>query len=216
MTTSARGAGTLPGPNVVKLGGSLHDAAGDLRDWLAALAAAPGPARVVVPGGGPFADAVRAAQERLGLHDLAAHRMAILAMQQYGLALQSIEPRLILLETEAEMGALTWGAGGVWLPWRLAGLEPGIAASWDVTSDSLALWLARRLSAPRLLLVKSAPLTEAQASAETLAAAGVLDQAFPGLATSYEGEIRCVGRGSAKRLGGLLTGGSDIGTRVVP
>jgi aspartokinase-like uncharacterized kinase len=63
MAASARGAGTLPGPNVVKLGGSLHDAA-ELGGWLAALAEAPGPARVVVPGGGPFADAVRAAQER--------------------------------------------------------------------------------------------------------------------------------------------------------
>ena len=216
MTTSARGATPLPGPNVVKLGGSLHDAA-ELGGWLAALAEAPGPAaRVIVPGGGPFADAVRAAQERLGFHDLAAHRMAILAMQQYGLLLQAIEPRLALLETEAELRILAPGAGGVWLPWRLAGLEPGIAAGWDVTSDSIALWLARRLEAPRLLLVKSAPLAEGQASAEALAVAGVLDRAFPKLVGGYAGHVRCVGPGNAGALADLLAGRSDIGARVVP
>ncbi len=215
MAASARGAGTLPGPNVVKLGGSLHHAA-ELGGWLAALAEAPGPPRVAVPGGGPFADAVRAAQERLGFHDLAAHRMAILAMQQYGLLLQAREPRLALIETEAEMRALPPGAGGVWLPWRLAGLEPGIEASWDVTSDSLALWLARRLGSPRLLLVKSAVLPEGRASAATLAAADVLDRAFPGLAIGYGGDVRCVGRGSAGEAVDLLAGRGDIGARVVP
>ena len=215
MAASARGAGTLPGPNVVKLGGSLHDAV-ELGGWLATLAEAPGPARVVVPGGGPFADAVRAAQERLGFDGLAAHRMAILAMQQYGLLLQAREPRLALLETEAEMRALPPGAGGVWLPWRLAGLEPGIEASWDVTSDSLALWLARRLGSPRLLLVKSAALPAGQASAGELTAAGVLDEAFPGLAAGYEGDVRCVGRGSAGAMVDLLAGRGDVGVRVVP
>lgn len=199
---------------VVKLGGSLHDAA-ELPGWLVALATAPGPARIVVPGGGPFADAVRAAQGRLGFGDLAAHRMAILAMQQYGLLLQEREPRLALAETEAEMRGLGPGAGGVWLPWRLAGLEPGIEAGWDVTSDSLALWLARRLGAARLLLVKSAPLAGGEASAGALAAAGVLDAAFAGLLGGYAGEVSCLGRGSAGVLAGLLAGRGDSGARVV-
>ena len=80
---------------VVKLGGSLFDAPA-LRQRLAELATLPGPARIVVPGGGPFADAVRALQPALAVGDLVAHRMAILAMQQFGLALQAIEPRLEL------------------------------------------------------------------------------------------------------------------------
>ncbi len=139
-----------PGPRIVKLGGSLHDAP-ELRPWLAALATAPGPPRILVPGGGPFADAVRDAQARLGFHDLAAHRMAILAMQQYGLVLQALEPRLGLAETEAE---LRDGRPVVWLPWELAGRDETIEASWEITSDSLALWLAHKLEAPLLLLVK--------------------------------------------------------------
>src|SRR5690606_31775884 len=69
---------------VIKVGGSL---AGDpalprLLETLAELAAA-GQRRVVVPGGGPFADAVRAACAAHDPGPSAAHWMAILAMDQY-------------------------------------------------------------------------------------------------------------------------------------
>ena len=191
----------MTGPVVVKLGGSLHDAT-ELRPWLEALAVLPGAPRIIVPGGGPFADAVRDAQARLGFHDLAAHRMAILAMQQYGLLLQALEPRLGLAETAADLAAVS--PGGVWLPWRMIGLEPGIEPSWDVTSDSLALWLARRLSSPRLLLVKSAPLPPGSTDPAALAAAGVVDRAFPRLAAGCHGTILCLGRSEAGRLRDIL------------
>ena len=77
-----------PGPVVVKLGGSLAFSQ-HLRAWISALAACPGRA-VIVPGGGPFADAVRSAQTRMGYDDHAAHHMALLAMEQYGRALISL------------------------------------------------------------------------------------------------------------------------------
>jgi aspartokinase-like uncharacterized kinase len=178
---------------VVKLGGSLHEAPA-LRPRLAELATIPGPARIVVPGGGPFADTVRALQPRLGFDELAAHRMAILAMQQFGLALQALEPRLSLAESEAELRA---ARAAVWLPWALAGLEPGIAASWAVTSDSLAAWLAARLGAERLILVKSAPIAPGEATAEALAAAGLVDAAFPEHARRFDGAIGIVHRDTA-------------------
>ncbi len=66
---------------VVRLGGS-HAFSPLLRPWLAAIGAAAGRV-VLVPGGGPFADTVRSAQAAMGFDDLAAHRMALLAMAQY-------------------------------------------------------------------------------------------------------------------------------------
>jgi aspartokinase-like uncharacterized kinase len=170
---------------VVKLGGSLHDAPA-LRAWLRRLVDVPGPPRVVVPGGGPFADAVRGLQPRLGFGEDTAHRMAILAMQQYGLHLLELEPRLALAETEAELRAAT---AAIWLPWRLAGLEPDLPPSWDVTSDSIACWLAARLGAEMLLLVKSAPLPEGDQAVAALVASGLLDAAFPGFARTFAGAI---------------------------
>ena len=175
---------------VVKLGGSLHDAVA-LRPRLAELASMPGPPRIVVPGGGPFADTVRESQPRLGFDDLAAHRMAILAMQQYGLALQSLEPRLTLAQTEAELRA---AHASVWLPWAMVGLDEDIEPSWTVTSDSLAAWLATRLGAELLILIKSAPLPADQASAAELARAGLVDPAFPAHARRFGGAIRIAHR----------------------
>lgn len=180
---------------IVKLGGSLF-AAPALRTWLAALADARTGPWIVVPGGGPFADAIRELQPRLGLEDHTAHRMAILAMQQYALYLHQLEPRLPLLEDAAEMAALGDRAG-LWLPWRLTGRDASIEASWDLTSDSLALLLARRLGAEELLLVKSGALPGPPATAASLAASGLLDAAFPRLAAGYHGRIRVAHRDDA-------------------
>src|SRR5215471_11190818 len=86
----------MPSPRpeitVVKLGGS-QAASPYLRRWLEAIAAEAG-AIVVVPGGGPFADAVRRAQASMGFDAAAAHDMAMMAMAQFGRALQSLNPVL--------------------------------------------------------------------------------------------------------------------------
>ncbi len=78
---------------VVKLGGSLMKS-GQLSDWLKQLKKY-GPAKVlIVPGGGPFADHIRNAQEHWGFDDKAAHHMALLAMEQYAFYCQSLMPEL--------------------------------------------------------------------------------------------------------------------------
>src|SRR5262245_14143830 len=69
---------------VVKLGGSLADAS-ELPAWTALLGRRHAVGIVIVPGGGPFADQVRAAQGRWRFPDAIAHRMCVLAMEQFGL-----------------------------------------------------------------------------------------------------------------------------------
>ncbi len=165
---------------VLKLGGSLARSA-LLHRWLAVLARGPARmARLVVPGGGPFADAVRLLEADLGLDATTAHRCAILAMQQYGLVMAERAPGLALVEDEAEIARLRLCAGaGVWLPWRMAGRSPELPASWDVSSDSIAAWLAARLRADALLLVKRANVAGCLTA---LVHRGVLDPAFPAFA----------------------------------
>jgi 5-(aminomethyl)-3-furanmethanol phosphate kinase len=182
---------------IVKLGGSLAGSA-DLDRWLDWLVEPGRTARLVVPGGGPFADRVRELQPLLGYDALAAHRMAILGMQQFGLALISRRPALLGVETEADIAALrrTRG-GGVWLPWALAGREAGIEASWDITSDSLALWLASRLAAAGCLIVKAARVPAGFLTPEDLAYRGLVDAAFPSYAARFAGRL-CVCRCAAR------------------
>ncbi|WP_166142134.1 aspartate kinase [Methylosinus sp. RM1] len=141
-------------PLVVKLGGSLA-ASPALRQWLAALRRYPGPL-ALVPGGGPFADAVRSAQKVLRFSDAAAHDMAIMAMEQYGRALCDLEPGLRPAATPQEAAAAhARGAIAVWSPVAMTRADPQIPASWDMTSDSLAAWYAHEAGARALLLIKS-------------------------------------------------------------
>jgi len=148
----ARPAGT--GLVIVKLGGSVVRAP-ELASWLDAIVAARRPI-VVVPGGGALADEVRACQAELGFGDPAAHRMALLAMDQLAWAVAGMQGGFAVGATEAELGAaLGRGLIGVWAPYQLIAERTDIEESWRITSDSLALWLARRLGAMRCYLIKS-------------------------------------------------------------
>src|ERR1700741_3246428 len=88
---------------IVKLGGSQAFSK-HLPAWLDAITLAAGRV-VIVPGGGPFADTVRAAQPTMGFDDRAAHRMALLAMEQFACALAGLRPSLRLAESAAAIRA---------------------------------------------------------------------------------------------------------------
>jgi 5-(aminomethyl)-3-furanmethanol phosphate kinase len=200
---------------VIKLGGSLAGSA-ELRAWLEVIARTPGPPRVVVPGGGPFADAVRAAQERWRFDDRIAHRMALLAMHQYGLMLTGLEPKLQPAETIEDIRAACAAAHvPVWMPYAVVAKRDDIEASWEVTSDSLALWLASSLGAVRLFLVKSTALPVEPMSIGLLTETGILDGAFSGYAQAFAGEIFCMQRSEHAALESALAGGEPAGTRVL-
>lgn len=135
---------------IVKLGGSLA-ASPHLPLWLEALSQT---AAVIVPGGGPFADAVREAQARWHFDEATAHHMAILGMRQYGRMLTGLCPKLLAATTLEELMANP-GQAKVWLPLPELLDDAGIPATWDISSDSLAAWLAGQTQAANLLLVKS-------------------------------------------------------------
>ncbi|HEY2023776.1 aspartate kinase [Paraburkholderia sp.] len=162
---------------VVKIGGSLsHDPA--LRHWLRELCEVGGGRVVIVPGGGDFADKVRQYQAEWRFDDLAAHNMCLLAMTQYALLMQGLEPDLMLASSEAKIRrTLRDGHVAVWVPTALMRETPDAMSNWDTTSDSLAAWLSKMLNAERLIVVKSCPIA-ADDPLETLAAAGVVDGKF--------------------------------------
>ena len=198
---------------VVKLGGSLAFAPA-LTEWLAALAAGGGRA-ILVPGGGPFADQVRDAQSRRPFDDATAHRMALLAMEQYGLMLCGLHPALRPAASRAAIARLRrQGLVPVWLPSVMALGRPEIAESWNVTSDSLAAWLAGVLCLRQLVLVKSAPPPE-PATAERLAAAGYVDPMLPDLLRRYRIAARCVTADEATNFGAAMGDGQILGMRIL-
>lgn len=207
---------------VVKLGGSL-DAAGRLGDWARALAGTPprSPQRLlVVPGGGPFADAVRAAQQRWPFDDAAAHIMAVLAMEQMAHVICSLAPALVGTDDVTEPLATPRDrAARVWYPRRelLGGGWPDawrIPCDWDVTSDSLAAIVAARVRAHGLVLVKSAPLQPPAARVESLQSSGVLDAAFDDFGARCGCPVWLVSGSRPRALFDLLHGDERTAVRV--
>jgi 5-(aminomethyl)-3-furanmethanol phosphate kinase len=86
--------------------------------------------------------------------------------------------------SESEIAAVAReGSTPVWLPLDLLREGPDELTTWDVTSDSLALWLANRLNAERLVVVKSCAI-DPELSLAQLSEQGVLDRRFATMAAS--------------------------------
>jgi aspartokinase-like uncharacterized kinase len=167
---------------VVKLGGSLYQAA-ELRPWLAALKALSQQQNIIiVPGGGPFAEQVRKAQKIHGFNNIIAHHMAILAMSQFGILLSGLLPSCQPFSSPTQHPITT--PLSIWLPDKQLIEQPDLVQNWDVTSDSLALWLAQKYQAKKLTLVKCNP-PDHVTSIDKLNKIGILDNAFSAIASSH-------------------------------
>jgi 5-(aminomethyl)-3-furanmethanol phosphate kinase len=186
-----------------------------LERWLSLLADG-GPAVVIVPGGGPFADHVRALQKRWRFDDAIAHHMALLAMEQYGRMLAGLQPGLRPAASRREIAQVRRaGVAAVWMPTQMVLADPGIAASWDITSDSLAAWLAGQLRAARLVLVKSVALSDSSVQAATLARCGIVDPAFPDYFARSGSDGWCVADAGHAAMSAALKSGRGPGTQIV-
>lgn len=161
---------------VVKIGGSLIDVAENV---LLELESADANV-LIIPGGGVFADTVRAEN----LDDDASHWKAIASMNRYGRFLSTfgyeVVETLDFLESTtsksitsksftsksnpsksfASKSATSKTTSSkstnlkILLPEKILRQNDPLPHSWDVTSDSIALWVAATLDAP-LLLIKS-------------------------------------------------------------
>ena len=144
------------GISVVKIGGGLAVIPTALeRVCRAVEEASRGGCIVVVPGGGPFADTVREFDRERGLSSSAAHWMALLAMDQYAFALADRMPGAVLLDDcGSVLDVLAQGKLAVLAPSRWMRAADVLPHSWDVTSDSIAAFIAGALGATRLILIK--------------------------------------------------------------
>jgi 5-(aminomethyl)-3-furanmethanol phosphate kinase len=196
---------------VVKLGGS-YAFSPELPVWLEALAACAGRV-VVVPGGGPFADAVRDAQAKMGFGEAAAHRMALMAMEQFGCAVASLGAGFVLAPSAGAIGhAVRARQVPVWSPLPMALEAADLPASWDVTADSLAAWLAARLQTRRVVFVKQ--IVPPTSSLDVLMAQGVVDRFLPHLLSERAVEAYIVGPGDHATTAAAILSGRRVGRRL--
>ncbi len=163
---------------------------------------------LVVPGGGPFADAVRRAYNDHRLSEEAAHRMAILAMDQYGVFLSDVSG------VPTTRDPLETGLPAVLLPSGYLEEKDPFEASWEVASDTIAAHVARMRGEEEFLLLKSVGGIGAggkavkEISARDLASleTGVVDRALPAYLESYQMNCRVVNGREPERVEAVLRG----------
>jgi 5-(aminomethyl)-3-furanmethanol phosphate kinase len=186
---------------VIKLGGSLMRSS-ELGDWLDTIQSLAAMTNIIiVPGGGEFADKVRETQASLGFDDRTAHRLALLAMSQYGYLLAGLNQNLHVAEDlESLTSSLDKSIPLLWLPTALLQDDSEIPASWDYTSDSIALWLATKLTANSLVLVKAKALKQIGISVEECIKKNTLDEGFQKLTDKFQGEIHLINKSHSQQL----------------
>lgn len=182
---------------VWKLGGSLFDLP-DLADRIHKLYTQQSPALpvVIVPGGGMFADAVRKTDQVHSLDPLVSHHLALDAMRLSASVVAALLRKSVVREVDTQKATIeAWKSGRddpslhVWDvidSWNT--LQPSIEqhcgpvpSDWRLTSDSIAAALAAYWGADKLVLVKSID-RPAEASWESLARDGAVDEVFPQIA----------------------------------
>jgi aspartokinase-like uncharacterized kinase len=122
---------------VVKLGGSLIRRAREHVNEIIEYSIAEGGKILIVPGGSIFADTVR----KVNASQETAHWMAVLAMEQYGYYIGSGTQARFIDSLDIDEGV------SILLPYALLKKKDELPHTWDVSSDTIAAWVALKLEA---------------------------------------------------------------------
>lgn len=193
---------------VVKIGGSVAEYAGRVIHDLKKT----GKDILIVPGGWIFADVVR----RLEVDDERAHWMAILGMNIYGTYLsryaRTIEPEDFQFSFEGVR---------ILLPYILMKKYDELPHSWDVTSDSIAIWIAEKIDAEEVVKVTDVDGIYINGKlvdlikAEELEGETCLDAYAPKLLRNYGRDMFICNGLAEGRVKDYIMRGEALGTKVI-
>jgi len=109
---------------------------------------------IIIPGGGSFANFVRRLDEDLDIGDDLAHWIAIYSMNYNGIILNEKYPNLESIEklrTFQDAKQMFC----IFLPYSFLREDDALPHNWDVTSDSIALYVANKLKVSQCFLIKN-------------------------------------------------------------
>ncbi|NPE29235.1 amino acid kinase [Methanococcoides sp. SA1] len=203
---------------VLKLGGSLIDRSAELIKAISDhfVGTKENAQVIIVPGGGIFADNIRRISKEYSLTEKAAHWMAIAAMEQYAYLLEDMSG-IPTIEDTSNINAKV----SILLPYRLLRDSDELPHSWDVTSDTIAAWVAQRMNA-RLVkatdvdgifndgkMIEEITLKELEEMGETCA-----DRMLPTILVKHGMECVIVNGDHPERVIAAIEGKKVIGTYI--
>jgi hypothetical protein len=112
---------------------------------------------LIVPGGGVFADLVRDYDEKFRLSPEVSHKMAVLAMDQVGFMISRFFKNYVFIDDLGDLDKFkNPDKVKIFIPsgflFKLP--ESELEHSWDVTSDSISAYVADKINAGKLILLK--------------------------------------------------------------
>ena len=139
---------------VIKIGGSLALYQEKLKILCSKLRVASKKHNIlVIPGGGEFADVVRVLDKRFTLSDSVSHKMAILGMDQYGFLLSDlIKGSQVINQLKHIQNIFDSHKLPIFLPSNFILRNNPLENSWNVTSDSIAVYIANQLHIRKVIL----------------------------------------------------------------
>ncbi|MGQ9468720.1 MAG: amino acid kinase family protein [Nitrososphaerales archaeon] len=187
---------------------------------------------IIVPGGGKLSDTVRYLYDKFKLSDEIAHRMAILAMDQYGLLLKDMMKEAILTYSLKDaLKASKRRILSIILPSKIMlSLDP-LEHSWRVTSDSISAFIASSLKAEKLILAKDVDgiftadpierndvkiFERISASKLLKEKSGCVDEVLPRILIEKKLICYVVNGKHPNRVKSILEGKRDIYTKITP
>ncbi len=211
--------------SVIKIGGSLMNYPEELKQLCLEIEKLSIYYKLlIIPGGGSFADHIRSLDSVFHFSPSIAHKMALLAMDQYGLLLSGFLTKAELVQ-KVELARKERYA--ILLPSQslLKVSEKIIPHTWDVTSDSIACYIAAKAKADKLILVKDVDgiykdfgtdkqLFLPQASAAEIKNTKCVDKMLPELLVKYKMNCCIVNGRIPGRLRSVLEGKQAICTWI--
>ena len=108
---------------------------------------------ILIPGGGSLANFIRKVYGELKFTEELGHWMGVISMNYNGIELGKKFPDLNTIEDINRLRKLDKGIC-IFLPYQFLKESDNLPHSWDVTSDSITLFLAKELEIPYCVLIK--------------------------------------------------------------
>jgi aspartokinase-like uncharacterized kinase len=221
---------------VIKIGGSVFAGCrGSVQPLFKSISALGRYFRlVVVPGGGSFADEVRETCKDFNLSDSTAHWMAILAVNQMAFMInQFLEGSRVVLDVSDARRATKGHRVPIFAPFRLMFNRDPLPHTWDVTSDTIAAYIAKSMRTRQLILlkdvdglysddpkkVKDATFVEKTTASELIRNSGkpsCIDRMLPRVLKDSRVRTHIINASFPERLESILRGESTRETLVLP
>lgn len=208
--------------HLVKIGGSL---AYDVKPLLNTLKSFSSEENriVVVPGGGMFADVVRDLDRDVKLSNRASHRMALMSMDMMGVYFSDISHIKTVDNLYDTKVTLQDKNIVILLPSKVVLSTDELPHSWEVTSDSIALYIAKLLRLRRVIIVTDVDGIYDRypggkllniISAKSIRGFTSVDSYLPKLLIRYKMECIVVNGKYPERVVNVLKGEKDIYTKI--